>query len=88
MPQGGLTALRRIGVVGRAVLAVMALGAGPVANANTADFFAATQAAGVTGVGPAILENGYNVCPEIWNGVYIGHGAVVVLQHEKSRSHS
>ena len=32
---------RRVGIVGMAVLAVMALGADPVANANPTDFFAA-----------------------------------------------
>jgi uncharacterized membrane protein YgcG len=39
---------RRVGIGGMAVLAVMALGADPVANANPTDFFAAAQAAGVT----------------------------------------
>jgi hypothetical protein len=75
---------RRVGIGGMAVLAVMALGADPVANANPTDFFAAAQAAGVTGVGPAILVNGYNVCWEIWNGGYTGHGATAALQQEKS----
>jgi len=58
---------RRVGIVGMAVLAVMALGADPVANADPTDFFAAVQGAGVTGVGPALLENGYNVCWELWD---------------------
>ena len=71
---------RRVGIVGMAVLAVMALGAAPVANANPTDFFAAVQGAGVTGVGPALLENGYNVCWEIWNGGYTGPAAAAALQ--------
>src|ERR1700758_453949 len=71
---------RRVGIVGMAVLAVMALGADPVANANPTDFFAAVQGAGVTGVGPALLENGYNVCWEIWNGGYTGPAAAAALQ--------
>jgi hypothetical protein len=71
---------RRVGIVGMAVLAVMALGADPVANANPTDFFAAVQSAGVTGVGPAMLENGYNVCWEIWNGGYTGQAAAAALQ--------
>jgi Protein of unknown function (DUF732) len=71
---------RRVGIVGMAVLAVTALGAAPVANANPTDFFAAVQGAGVTGVGPAILENGYNVCWEIWNDGYTGQEAAAALR--------
>jgi hypothetical protein len=54
-----------VGIVGLAVLAMMALGADPVANANSTGFFAAVQAAGVNGVKPALLENGRNVCWQI-----------------------
>jgi hypothetical protein len=71
---------RRVGIVGMAVLAVMALGADPVANANSTDFLGAVQAAGVSGVGPAMLENGYNVCWEIWNGGYTAQGAAAALR--------
>jgi hypothetical protein len=71
---------RRVGIVGMAVLAVMALGAEPVANANSTDFFAAVQAAGIIGVGPATLANGNNVCWEIWNGGYTGQQAAAALQ--------
>ena len=71
---------RRVGIVGMAVLAVTALGAAPVANANPTDFFAAVQGAGVTGVGPAILENGYNVCWEMWNDGYTGQEAAAALR--------
>src|ERR1700744_3106906 len=71
---------RRVGRVGMAVLAIMAMGADPVANANATDFSAAVQAAGVTGMGPAILNNGYNVCWQIWNGGYTGDGAAAALQ--------
>ena len=69
-----------VAIVGLGVLAVMALGADPVANATTTDFFAAAQAAGVTAPGPAMLENGYNVCWEIWNGGYTGQAAAAALQ--------
>jgi Protein of unknown function (DUF732) len=71
---------RRMGIAGIAVLAAMALGADPLANANPTDFFAAVQAAGITGVGPATLANGNNVCWQIWNGGYTGKGAAAALQ--------
>ena len=61
---------RRVGIVGMAVLAVMALGAKPVANANTTDFLAALQAAGITGAEPAELEAGEDACDDIWNRGY------------------
>jgi hypothetical protein len=57
-------------MVGMAVLALMALGAKPVANANTTDFLAALQAAGITGAEPAELEAGYDACDDIWNRGY------------------
>jgi hypothetical protein len=63
-----------------AVLAAMALGANPVADANSTDFFAAVQAAGITAVGPAALANGNNVCWQIWNGGYTGQQAAAALQ--------
>src|SRR5689334_16632800 len=71
---------RRVGIVGLGVLAVIALGAAPVANADAASFFGAAQGAGVTGAGPAMLENGYNVCWEIWDGGYTGQAAAAALQ--------
>ena len=67
-------------IVGLSVLAVMALAAEPVANADAGGFFAAVQAAGVTAPGPAMLENGYNVCWEIWHGGYTGQAAAAALQ--------
>ena len=70
---------RRVGIAGLAVLAGMALGADPVASANSTDFFAAVQAAGIIGVGPATLANGNNVCWEIWNGGYTGQQAAAAL---------
>jgi len=76
----GAGGARRVGIVGMAVLAAMALGADPVANANPPGFLAAAQAAGVTGVEPALLENGYNVCWQIWNGGYTGQAAAAALQ--------
>jgi Protein of unknown function (DUF732) len=71
---------RRAGIAGMAVLAAMAVGADPVANANPTDFFAAVQAAGVNGLGPALLENGYDVCWNIWNGGYTGQAAAAALR--------
>ena len=73
---------RRAGIVGMAVLAVMALGADPVADANPPDFIGAVQAAGVNGLGPALLENGNNVCWQIWNGGYTGQQAAAGLQKD------
>jgi hypothetical protein len=61
---------RRAGIVGMAVLALTALGADPVANANTADFIAAVQAAGITGAGPAMLVAGEDACDDIWQRGY------------------
>jgi Protein of unknown function (DUF732) len=71
---------RRARIAGLAVLAAMGLGAGPVANANPTDFIGAVQAAGVNGLGPALLENGYDVCWKIWNGGYTGQAAAVALR--------
>src|ERR1700760_649329 len=71
---------RRVGIVGMSVLAAMALGADPVANANPTDFIGAVQSAGVTGLGPAMLENGYNVCWEMWHGGYTAPGAAASLR--------
>lgn len=61
---------RRAGIVGMAVLALTALGADPVANANTADFLAAVQAAGITGAEPAMLVAGEDACDDIWQRGY------------------
>jgi hypothetical protein len=71
---------RRAAIAGMAVLAAAALGTEPAANATTTDFFGAVQAAGVNGVGPAVLVNGYNVCWQIWNGGYTGQAAAAALQ--------
>jgi Protein of unknown function (DUF732) len=61
---------RRAGIVGMGVLALTALGADPVANANTADFLAAVQAAGITGAEPAMLVAGEDACDDIWQRGY------------------
>jgi uncharacterized protein DUF732 len=71
---------RGVGIVGTAVAAAVALSTEPVANATSTDFFAAVQAAGIVGVGPATLANGYNVCWQIWNSGYTGQGAAAALQ--------
>jgi hypothetical protein len=76
----GAGGARRVGIVGVAVLAAMALGADPVANANSPGFLAAVQAAGVNGVEPALLETGYNVCWQIWDGGFTGQAAAAALQ--------
>jgi hypothetical protein len=56
-------------------------GANPVGEDHPVqDFLAAVQAAGIIGPQPALLENGYNVCWEIWNGGYTGNGAAAALQ--------
>jgi hypothetical protein len=72
---------RRVALAGLAVMAAMALGADPDANANSTDFFAAVQAAGITAVGPAALANGNNVCWQIWNGGYTGQQAAAALKN-------
>jgi hypothetical protein len=56
--------------VGMAVLALMASGADPVANATSSDFIAALQAAGITGMAPAMLAAGYDACDDIWQRGY------------------
>jgi hypothetical protein len=59
-----------------ASIALIALGltapataaASPVQKQLSApDFLAAARAAGITGTDPAMLEDGYNVCWELWN---------------------
>ena len=80
LAQGSHHGARRVGIVGIAVLAGMALGADPVANANPPGFVGAVQAAGVNGVEPALLETGYNVCWQIWNGGYTGQAAAAALR--------
>jgi hypothetical protein len=39
----------------------------PPANPAPASFLAAARAAGVTGADPAMLEDGYGVCRQLWN---------------------
>jgi hypothetical protein len=70
-----------------ASMAVIALGLAAPASANPVqihhsvqDFLAAVQAAGIIGVEPAILANGYNVCWELWQGGYTGDRAAAAMQ--------
>ncbi len=67
-----------------ASMALIAVGLAAPASAdpvpNVQQFFAAVQTAGVIGVGPAILANGYNVCWELWQGGYTGDQAAAGLQ--------
>ena len=60
--------------------AVIALGLAAPANASAPDFLAAARAAGVTGTDPAMLEDGYDVCWQLWNqhasGIQVAAGLV------------
>lgn len=74
-------------VLASASLAVIAVGlAAPAGAAPTQkhhspqDFLAAVQAAGVKGVAPALLANGYNVCWELWQGGYTADRAASAMQ--------
>ena len=74
-------------VLAGAVTVVVAVGLAAPAGASpvlklhpTRDFLAAVRAAGIVGVQPAILEDGYNVCWELWNGHYSGHRAAAEMQ--------
>lgn len=44
------------------------------------DFLAAVQAAGIIGAEPALLENGYNACWELWDGGYTGVQAAAAMK--------
>jgi len=54
-------------------MALIAIGLAAPASAavhkqpSVQGFLAAVQAAGITGAGPAKLEDGYNVCWELWD---------------------
>ena len=65
-----------IGVVG----AVISVGLAAPAGASAPDFLAAARAAGVTGTDPAMLEDGYDVCWQLWNqhasGIQVAGGLV------------
>jgi hypothetical protein len=58
-----------------ATMALIAVGLAAPASANAAvpkhptvqGFLAAARAAGITGTDPAMLEDGYNVCWELWD---------------------
>jgi hypothetical protein len=52
---------------------VTTVGASPVPQSHTPqDFLAAARAAGITGTDPAMLEDGYNVCWQLWNQRAVG----------------
>jgi Protein of unknown function (DUF732) len=60
---GASIALTALGLTAPATAA-----ASPVQKPRSApDFLAAARAAGITGTDPAMLEDGYNVCWELWN---------------------
>ena len=60
-----------VGAVGAAIAIGLAApaGASPVIPQppGVPDFLAAAHAAGITGTDPAMLEDGYNVCWQLWN---------------------
>jgi Protein of unknown function (DUF732) len=49
-------------------------------NAAIAAFLAAVQALGIGGTVPAMLENGYSVCWQVWDGDYTNEKSAAVLQ--------
>jgi Protein of unknown function (DUF732) len=65
-----------VGVVGAAI----SVGLAAPAGASAPDFLAAARAAGVTGTDPAMLEDGYDVCWQLWNqhasGIQVAAGLV------------
>ena len=66
-----------VGAVGAAV----SVGLAAPASANDPQgFLAAARAAGVTGTNPAMLEDGYDVCWQLWNqhasGIQVAGGLV------------
>ena len=70
-----------------AVGAVVAIGLAAPADASPLpppptpqSFLAAARAAGVNGTNPAMLEDGYNVCWQIWNQHASGFQAAAALQ--------
>jgi Protein of unknown function (DUF732) len=72
-----------IGVAGAVVSLGLAApaGASPVPPPNAVpDFLAAARAAGVTGSDPAMLEDGYSVCRQLWvqhaSGIQVAAGLV------------
>jgi hypothetical protein len=57
-------------LVSAASMALIAVGLAAPASAGSnpvQNFLAAVRAAGITGTDPAMLEDGYNVCWELWN---------------------
>jgi hypothetical protein len=73
-----------VGAVGAAIAIGLAApaGASPVIPQpqSVPDFLAAARAAGVTGLDPAMLEDGYQVCRRLWvrhmEGTQIANGLV------------
>src|ERR1700729_430014 len=72
-----------VGAVGAVISIGLAApaGADPVTTAGGSqpsqpgtpqDFLAAARAAGITGTDPAMLEDGYNVCWQLWNQHAVG----------------
>ena len=67
-------ATKKVLVSASMALVAMGLAAPATAAANPVQkqlsapgFLAAARAAGITGTDPAMLEDGYNVCWELWN---------------------
>lgn len=82
----------RAAVVGAAAVAPLlaavvgfapSAGAAPPPQRRTPqDFLAAVRTAGVTGTDPAMLEDGYSVCWQLWNGHVPPNRVVAGLQHD------
>lgn len=75
--------------VAAGVGAATAVGVAPLAHAaptarqhTPRDFLAAVRTAGVTGTDPAMLEDGYSVCWQLWNGRVPPNRVVAGLQHD------
>jgi hypothetical protein len=54
-------------LIGAAGLVISTGMAAPASASQVPEFLAAVRAAGITGTDPAMLEDGYNVCWELWN---------------------
>jgi Protein of unknown function (DUF732) len=71
-----------VGAAGAVISVGLAVpaGASPVPQPHTPqDFLAAARAAGITGTDPAMLEDGYNVCWQLWNQHAQGTGVAAGL---------
>ena len=82
-------ATKKVLVSASMALVAMGLAAPATAAANPVQkhptvqsFLAAARAAGITGVDPAILEDGYNVCWELWHQLRPANQVAAGLQKD------